>query len=45
MRPLESVTVVEIASVPLPEIDAVVKLAAVYVFPSAVVLYPLIVDP
>ena len=43
--PLESVTVVLIVSVPLPASAAVVTLAEVYVLPSMVVLYDLIVEP
>ena len=43
--PLESVTVTLIVNVPLPAIVSVVNDAAVYVLPSAVVLYALIVDP
>ena len=42
--PRESVTVTLIFSVPVPAITPVVNDAAVYVFPSAVVLYDLIVD-
>lgn len=43
--PLESVTVTDIVSVPFPDMTSVVKLAAVYVFPSAVVLYSFMVEP
>ena len=43
--PLESVTVVLIVNVPEPDKADVVMLAEVYVFPSMVVLYALIVDP
>lgn len=43
--PLESVTVTEMVSVPLPEMASVVKLAEVYVLPSAVALYDLMVEP
>ena len=42
--PLESVTVTEMVNVPLPATTPVVKLAVVYVFPSAVVLYAFMVE-
>ena len=45
VRPLESVTVVVMVSVPATVMTPVVTVAAVYVLPSAVVLYDLIVDP
>ena len=43
--PLESVTVTLIVNVPLPAMASVVNDAVVYVLPSAVDLYALIVDP
>ena len=43
--PLESVTVVCIVNVPLPDSADVVTLAVVYVLPSILVLYDLIVEP
>jgi hypothetical protein len=43
--PLESVTVTLIVNVPLLAITLVVNAAAVYVLPSAVVLYCLMVEP
>ena len=43
--PLESVTVTLIVTFPALETAPVVNDAAVYVFPSAVVLYALIVEP
>ena len=43
--PLESVTVVLIVNVPEADKAVVVTLAEVYVLPSIVVLYALIVDP
>ena len=43
--PLESVTVVLMVNVPLPDNADVVTFAVVYVFPSMVVLYALMVEP
>ena len=43
--PLESVTVTLIVSVPLLAMTAVVNDAAVYVLPSAVVLYAFMLEP